>query len=40
MLRDCYDRARKGSFGRQTPMLPGEALAWHQRFLDTGTMRI
>lgn len=40
MLRDYYDRARKGSFGQQTPMLCGEALAWHQRFVETGTMRL
>lgn len=40
MLRDYYERARKGSYGQQTPTLPGEALAWHQRFIDTGTMRM
>ena len=39
-LRDYYTRARAGSYGQQSPMLPGEALAWHQRFIDTGTMRI
>ena len=39
MLRDYYDRARKGSFGQQTPMLCGEALSWHQRFIETGSMR-
>lgn len=39
MLRDYQARAMKGSYGLQTPMLCGEALAWHQRFLDTGTMR-
>ncbi|HEX7852163.1 MAG TPA: acetyl-CoA hydrolase/transferase family protein [Sphingobium sp.] len=39
-LRDYYARARAGSYGQQTPMLPGEALAWHQRYIDTGTMRI
>jgi len=38
-LRDYTRRARAGSYGQQTPMLPGEALAWHQRYLDTGTMR-
>jgi succinyl-CoA:acetate CoA-transferase len=38
-LRDYYRRARDGSYGQQTPMLPGEALAWHQHFIDTGTMR-
>ncbi|WP_213980170.1 acetyl-CoA hydrolase/transferase family protein [Sphingomonas sp. dw_22] len=39
MLLDYYARARAGSYGQQTPMLCGEALAWHQRFIDTGTMR-
>jgi succinyl-CoA:acetate CoA-transferase len=29
----------KGSFGLQSPMLPGEALAWHQRYMETGTMQ-
>ncbi|MDG2534584.1 acetyl-CoA hydrolase/transferase family protein [Sphingomonas sp. HITSZ_GF] len=38
MLRDYYARALKGSYGLQTPMLCGEALAWHQRFLETGSM--
>ncbi|WP_448662254.1 acetyl-CoA hydrolase/transferase family protein [Sphingomonas sp. CJ20] len=40
MLRDYYERALKGSYGLHTPMLPGEALAWHQRFIDTGSMRV
>jgi succinyl-CoA:acetate CoA-transferase len=39
-LADYYRRARAGSYGQQTPTLPGEALSWHQRFLDTGTMRM
>ncbi|RXD07320.1 acetyl-CoA hydrolase/transferase family protein [Sphingomonas sp. UV9] len=38
-LADYYRRARAGSYGQQTPTLPGEALSWHQRFLETGTMR-
>jgi len=38
-LTDYFTRARAGSLGQHSPMLPGEALAWHQRFLDTGTMR-
>ncbi|WP_421739868.1 acetyl-CoA hydrolase/transferase family protein [Caulobacter sp.] len=38
-LRDYYRRARAGSYGQQSPSLPGEALSWHQRFMDTGTMR-
>ncbi|KAA9015406.1 acetyl-CoA hydrolase/transferase family protein [Sphingobium limneticum] len=39
MLADYYARAQKGSFGLQSPMLPGEAFAWHQRYMETGTMR-
>ncbi|HXH14685.1 MAG TPA: acetyl-CoA hydrolase/transferase family protein [Sphingomonas sp.] len=38
-LVDYYARARIGSYGQQSPSLPGEALSWHQRFMDTGTMR-
>ena len=38
-LSDYYRRARAGSYGQQSPSLPGEALSWHQRFLDTGTMQ-
>lgn len=38
-LADYYRRAREGAYGQQSPSLPGEALSWHQRFLDTGTMR-
>ncbi|UZK70544.1 acetyl-CoA hydrolase/transferase family protein [Sphingomonas sp. S1-29] len=39
-LIDYYQRARTGSYGQQTPVLPGEALSWHQRFIETGTMRM
>ena len=38
-LQDYYDRALKGSYGLQSPTLLDEALAWHQRFVETGTMR-
>ena len=38
-LSDYYRRARAGSYGQQSPSLPGEALSWHQRYLDTGTMQ-
>ncbi len=38
MLQDYYARALKGSYGLQSPSLPGEALSWHQRFIDTGSM--
>ncbi len=39
MLQDYYDRAAKAS-GLQTPHLLNEALSWHQRFVETGDMRI
>ena len=38
-LADYYARARLGSYGQQSPSLPGEALSWHQRFMETGSMR-
>ncbi|WP_242140217.1 acetyl-CoA hydrolase/transferase family protein [Sphingomonas sp. TREG-RG-20F-R18-01] len=38
-LADYYARARVGSYGQQSPSLPGEALSWHQRFMETGSMR-
>jgi len=38
MLTDYYERAKKGSYGLQSPSLPSEALSWHQRFMETGTM--
>ncbi|MBB3052417.1 succinyl-CoA:acetate CoA-transferase [Prauserella isguenensis] len=39
MLRDYVGRAMESAFGKHTPHLLGEALSWHQRFVDTGTMR-
>ena len=38
-LADYYRRARQGSYGQQTPTLLTEALSWHQRFIETGSMR-
>ena len=38
MLSDYFRRARAGSYGQQTPMLLNEAFAWHQRFVETGSM--
>ncbi|WP_448956676.1 acetyl-CoA hydrolase/transferase family protein [Labrys neptuniae] len=38
-LFDYFRRARGHSYGQQSPSLPGEALSWHQRFIDTGSMR-
>lgn len=37
-LEDYYRRAREGAYGQQSPSLPGEALSWHQRFIETGSM--
>ena len=39
LLEDYYARARRGSFGQQSPSLLTEALSWHQRFVDTGSMQ-
>lgn len=39
LLEDYNRRALKGSYGLQTPTLLSEALAWHQRFVETGDMR-
>ncbi len=39
MLQDYFDRACRDGYGRHTPHLPAEALSWHQRFIDTGSMR-
>ncbi|MCT2398124.1 acetyl-CoA hydrolase/transferase family protein [Novosphingobium mangrovi (ex Huang et al. 2023)] len=38
MLEDYYARAQKESYGLQSPSIPGEALSWHKRFIETGTM--
>jgi succinyl-CoA:acetate CoA-transferase len=38
MLQDYLDRACKESFGKHTPHLLTEALSWHQRFIETGSM--
>lgn len=43
MLRDYYDRAEKLSAkhgGMHTPHILTEALSWHQRFVETGDMRV
>ena len=39
LLEDYFERALRDSKGKHTPHLLGEALSWHQRFLDTGDMR-
>ncbi|MCH8685248.1 acetyl-CoA hydrolase/transferase family protein [Pedomonas mirosovicensis] len=38
LLKDYFERAKAGSYGLQTPMLLNEALSWHQRFVETGSM--
>jgi succinyl-CoA:acetate CoA-transferase len=39
LLEDYYARARKESYGQQSPTLLKEALSWHQRFVETGSMK-
>ncbi|WP_460272310.1 acetyl-CoA hydrolase/transferase family protein [Celeribacter sp. ULVN23_4] len=39
MLRDYYERAKKSSFGGHAPHDLREALSWHQRFIETGSMK-
>lgn len=38
-LEDYFDRAVASSAGKHTPHLLDEALSWHRRYLDRGTMR-
>lgn len=38
-LRDYLERAHHSGGGQHTPHLLPEALSWHQRFVETGTMR-
>lgn len=39
MLTDYYERALHLAAGQQTPHILGEALSWHIRMLETGTMQ-
>ena len=39
MLEDYFERACRESYGLHTPHLLGEALSWHRRFVETGSMR-
>lgn len=39
MLQDYFDRAQRDSYAKHTPHLLGEALSWHQRYVETGDMR-
>ncbi len=38
-LRDYYERALEKANGKHTPHILSEALSWHTRFLETGTMK-
>ncbi|WOK36738.1 acetyl-CoA hydrolase/transferase family protein [Sphingomonas sp. C3-2] len=39
LLADYFERAQRNSFGLQSPMILKEALSWHERFVETGSMR-
>jgi succinyl-CoA:acetate CoA-transferase len=38
MLTDYVERAQAGAYGRHTPHLLAEALSWHIRYVETGSM--
>jgi len=38
LLQDYFDRACRDGYGRHTPHLLPEALSWHQRWIETGSM--
>ena len=38
-LHDYVARAKRGAVGQHTPHLLNEALSWHQRYVETGSMR-
>ncbi|HEY9254784.1 MAG TPA: acetyl-CoA hydrolase/transferase family protein [Stenotrophomonas sp.] len=38
-LQDYFERACRDAYGKHTPHLLPEALSWHQRWLDSGSMR-
>jgi succinyl-CoA:acetate CoA-transferase len=38
LLEDYFDRALSGAFGQQSPHLLQEALSWHARYVETGSM--
>ena len=37
-LADYFCRASRNSYGKHAPSLLDEALSWHRRFVETGTM--
>lgn len=40
MLQDYLDRAIKATGGAHTPHILNEALSWHVRFMETGSMKV
>ena len=38
-LRDYLKDAQKVANGQHTPHIMGESLAWHRRFLQSGSMK-
>ncbi|TPE60625.1 acetyl-CoA hydrolase/transferase family protein [Sandaracinobacter neustonicus] len=38
MLQDYVRRANEQAYGKHTPTLLNEALSWHQRYVETGSM--
>jgi succinyl-CoA:acetate CoA-transferase len=38
LLEEYFDRALRGAFGKHTPHLLEEALSWHARYVQTGSM--
>jgi succinyl-CoA:acetate CoA-transferase len=39
LLQDYFDRACRDSKGKHTPHLLGEALSWHERLVEQGSMK-
>jgi len=39
LLLDYFERACRSAYGLHSPAIPGEALSWHQRFIETGTTK-
>lgn len=39
LLQDYFDRALRDSPGKHTPHLLREALSWHERFIEAGSMK-
>ena len=38
LLREYLEKAKANSYGQHIPMLLADALSWHQKFLETGSM--